>query len=58
MIKNEYKKASRVFYAICKFYNQWKNARKATEQASRHEFGIDEYIRVKASYAECLMNVG
>lgn len=25
---------------------------------SRHEFGVDEYIRTKASYAECLMNVG
>lgn len=22
-----------------------------------HEFGVDEYIRVKASYAECLMNL-
>ena len=23
-----------------------------------HEFGVDEYIRTKANYAECLMNLG
>ena len=23
-----------------------------------HEFGVDEYIRAKASYAECIMNLG
>lgn len=63
MIQKEYKKASKVFYSISKFYNQWKvSDKKALAEdeihPSRHEFGIDEYIRIKASYAECLMNVG
>lgn len=40
-----------------------KNQLKFKEQAKKenpemHEFGVDEYIRTKASYAECIMNLG
>lgn len=60
MMMNEYKKSSKVFYNISKYYNYWK-VRKITplqKMSSKYEFGVDEYIRAKASYAESLMNVG
>lgn len=63
LIEGEYKKAAKVFYSICKCYNQWKVTKRKEVEArdprpSPHEFGVDEYIRTKASYAECLMNLG
>ena len=65
MMENEYKKSSKVFYNISKFYNYWKVKKIShslqtgdVQLPRKYEFGVDEYIRAKASYAECLMNVG
>ena len=62
MMEDQYKKSSRVFYNISKYYNYWKVRKVSTAghvaAPLKYEFGVDEYIRAKASYAECLMNVG
>lgn len=58
----EYVKANDTFYLICKLYNRWKinneAAARMPEGQASVEFGVDDYIRAKASYAECLMNLG
>lgn len=62
MMEGMYKKSSRVFYNISKYYNYWKVRTNSNQghlsKPQRYEFGVDEYIRAKANYAECLMNVG
>lgn len=57
MLIKEYKKGSKVFYSLSKHYNLWK-VKANTPCESGMIFGVDEYIRTKASYAECLMNLG
>jgi len=46
-------------------YNRWKINNQTTELVSSNltsqqstEFGVDDYIRSKANYAEALMNIG
>ena len=63
MMLSEYKRACKMFYSLCKHYNNWKVPKKHKFEKAKietlpHEFGVDEYIRTKASYAECLMNLG
>ena len=61
MATKDFKKASLIFYQVCKLYNRWKvnNQTQLPEQDSNvTEFGVDDYIRSKASYAESLMNLG
>jgi hypothetical protein len=50
-----------VYYLTCKVYNRWKINNQGGFGADRDleaEFGVDDYIRTKASYAESLMNLG
>lgn len=70
MSTKEFKKASELYYLVCKVYNRWKVNNKmmdvmqmADATASDMtkevcEFGVDDYIRTKASYAESIMNMG
>ena len=57
MLTLDFKRANKVFYSLCKNYNLWK-VKNQNKVPHPFEFGVDEYIRVKASYAECLMNLG
>lgn len=53
---------------LCKIYNRWKvnnvhyDTRDGQDDLVEHalplEFGVDDYISVKAAYAEALFNVG
>lgn len=45
---------------MCKLYNRWKvnNQTSETAESLVTEFGVDDYITSKASYAESLMNMG
>jgi tetratricopeptide (TPR) repeat protein len=58
----EYSDAAQTFYQVCKVYNRWKiNNQIDTalpDAQDSIEFGVDDYIRAKASYAESLMNMG
>lgn len=55
-----------MFYDVCKIYNRWKiNNRTLQEiqdldpsEARIFEFGVDDYIKAKANYAESIMNCG
>ena len=58
MVQQEYRKASKVFYKLCKTYNKSKKLGLPPNNHSKSEYGVDDYIRTKASYAECLMNMG
>lgn len=64
MMLANHRRANKVFYNLCKYYNhaKVKNQDKFKDvkvnSPEMHEFGVDEYIRVKASYAECIMNLG
>ena len=60
MLDKQFKKASEVFYNICKLFNKWKTKSSTARRSPihSHEFGVDEYIRTKASYAECLVHIG
>jgi len=61
MATNAFKLASDVFYQVCKLYNRWKvnnQIQEAISESRISEFGVDDYIRSKASYAESLMNLG
>ena len=55
--------ANETFYTVCKVYNRWKineeeNNEAANEAKESVEFGVDDYIRAKADYAESLMYLG
>lgn len=58
--------AKNIFYDICKVYNRWKINNRTLQDISDldpnndriFEFGIDDYIKAKASYAESIMNCG
>lgn len=64
--KSHNEEAKAIFYDVCKVYNRWKiNNRTLLEIADLDpddqrifEFGIDDYIKAKASYAESIMNCG
>ena len=60
MLEKQYRKASNVFLALCKVYNKWKFKFTPQEKilSHKHQFGVDDYIRTKGSYAECLMHLG
>ena len=55
-----------MFYEVCKIYNRWKINNRTLQEVSDldpvhmriFEFGIDDYIKAKASYAESIMNCG
>ena len=62
-----WKEAAESYYLVCKIYNRWKvnNSVIATideaeqvDSAIPLEFGVDDYIGVKAAYAEAIMNAG
>ena len=52
MMVREFRKAGRCFYTLCKVYNKIK------ADLDKDRFSGDDYIRAKAGYAECLMNMG
>ena len=70
MATKDFKQASRLYYQVCKVYNRWKvnnrvmdvlqDADATAGDLSKEvcEFGVDDYIRTKASYAESIMNMG
>ena len=60
MLEKQYKKAAAAFLTLCKIYSKWKFKFTLQDKitAQRHQFGVDDYIRTKASYAECLMHLG
>ena len=63
MLLGENKLASKSYYQLCKNYNKWKVKQQVKYTAPSNpplsnEFGVDEYIRTKANYAGCLMNLG
>ena len=51
-------------FQVCKLYNRWKINNKVNEvldtldETSLGEFGTDDYIQAKSSYAESLMLIG
>ena len=70
MATKEFKQAGVLYYQVCKVYNRWKvnnrimdvvepcDATAADLTREVCEFGVDDYIRTKASYAESIMNMG
>mmetsp|Transcript_40874 Transcript_40874/g.62294 ORF Transcript_40874/g.62294 Transcript_40874/m.62294 type:complete len:245 (+) Transcript_40874:501-1235(+) len=62
--KNIFDKAKSTYFILCKIFNRWKVNNRAYEMADEEsdlvvaEFGIDDYIRAKAGYAEAIMNLG
>lgn len=65
MQTKQFKKASQVYYLACKIYNRWKVNNMTYElnqigdgESTLVEFGVDDYIRTKARYAESIMHFG
>ena len=58
MLRLEFKKASQIFFIVCKLYNRWKINIKVSAAENNTEFGMDDYIRTKSRYAESIMQMG
>lgn len=64
----EFENAKNIFYNICKIYNRWKVNNRSIKSDFPEltsetediviEFGVDDYIKAKANYAESIMNIG
>lgn len=58
LAESQFNESTNVFYLACKVYNRWKINNANQTFTCSLEFGVDDYIRTKASYAESLMNTG
>ena len=67
MRKGNWKMAREAYYLCAKVYNRWKVNNEAVlandeaelvESPIPLEFGVDDYIALKAAYAEAIMNDG